>query len=117
MRAPEQDCAESRGVVRVLADNGGRDNVDLVPEILGQIDALQLALGEVVENVEASEESERGGRVELVLARQEVAQVLSRLLPPAVRHQAPQASHVQEDARLVLQPGPKLRSIDQYQLG
>lgn len=91
--------------MRVGLDHAGRESVELVLEIVGRIDAPQLPLGEVVENVEASDESERGVRVDLVPVRQEAAEVLSRLLPPAVHHQALQEPQIEKDARLVLQPG------------
>ena len=73
-------------------------------EILGCIITPQLALGEVVEDVEVSDESERGVRIDqhlVVPAGQEALDVPSRLLPPAVRHQALQEPHVEEDARLL----------------
>ena len=94
--------------MRVDLDHAGRESVELGLEIIGRIDPPQLPLGEIIENVEASNESERGGRgvrFDLIQAWQEAAEVLSRLLPPAGRHLAPEEPHIEEDARLVLQPG------------
>lgn len=103
VRVHVEDYAYSLAVVRV--GHGGGDS--LPPKIVCRIVTPQLTVGEIVEHVQVSDESERGWRIDQHLvapARQETVDIPSRLVPPAVHNQSLQEAHVKEDVRLVLQP-------------
>lgn len=101
MRTRVEDYADSIRVVGV----GYRDKFDLPLEIVDRIVTPQLSVGEIVEDVHVSDESEHDWRVGqhlVVPAGQEAVDVLSRLLPPAIHHQPLQEPHVEQDERLLL---------------
>lgn len=121
VRARVEDRADSLGVVGVGHGYGWWDSFDLHLEVAGRVVTPELAVGEIVKDVELSDESERGVRLGnhlVVPAGDEAVDVPTRLLPPAVHHQALQEPHVEEGARLVLHPVccGNIRSVCAHQL-